>query len=82
VDYLLFRGEKELAGVQLTPESLEKSWNRLKRTIDIDKFIATSRWWLDGCNNCIRLCGRYIEKAEEINTLLINYVIIYNFFSV
>jgi hypothetical protein len=63
-DYFLFRRVKEeLAGIQLTPETLKKTWYGVTRSIGIDKFAAAFRRWLDRYNKCIRLNGGHVEKS-------------------
>jgi hypothetical protein len=63
-DFFLFRRVKEeLAGIQLSPETIKKAWEGVVRGIAVEEFAIAFRWWLDRCNKCIPVNMGYVEKS-------------------
>jgi hypothetical protein len=63
VDFFLLPAVKsELAGLSVTQESLQKSWEGVVWTIPQDDFAATFRQWMELSEKCVQIAGDYVEK--------------------
>jgi hypothetical protein len=71
VDIFLFpRVKSELAGLSMTQESFQKSWEGVVRTIAQDDFTAAFRQWMEQSKKCVRIGSNYVEKWLKINDSL------------
>jgi hypothetical protein len=55
--------KEELAGIQLSLETIKKAWEGVVRGIAVETFAVAFRRWLDRCNKCIRVNMGYVEKS-------------------
>jgi hypothetical protein len=63
-DFFLFRKVKEqLAGLNLTQESLKSTWEGVMCTIGEDEFATTFLWWCECSEKCVRIQDNYVEKS-------------------
>jgi histone-lysine N-methyltransferase SETMAR len=63
-DFFLFRKVKEeLAGLNLTQESLKSNWEGVVRNIAEDEFAVAFSRWFERCEKCIRIGGDYVKKS-------------------
>jgi len=62
-DFFLFPEiKKQLAGKSLTQQSFKKEWEGAARNLNAYDFSYAFRRWYEHWENCIRICGGYVEK--------------------
>jgi hypothetical protein len=63
MDFFLFpRLKSELAGLSMTQESFQESWNGVIRSIPQDDFAAAFLQWMEQSKKCGWMGGDYVEK--------------------
>ncbi len=55
--------KEELAGLNLTQDSLKSAWEGVMRNITEDEFAVAFRRWFERFEKCIRIGGDYVEKS-------------------
>ena len=62
-DFFFFPKVKDvIAGNLITDSSVRTEWERAVNTLTTDDFRTAFNKWLERCNKCIDVEGRYIEK--------------------
>jgi histone-lysine N-methyltransferase SETMAR len=62
-DFFLFpKLKSELAGISLAQDTFKTTWEGVVRSITKDEFAAAFQRWMERCEKCVRIGGRYVEK--------------------
>jgi histone-lysine N-methyltransferase SETMAR len=63
-DFFLFPKLKmQLAGLTLTQNTFENTWEGVIRNLSKDDFATTFRRWYERCEKCVQIGGNYVEKT-------------------